>query len=49
MNLGVDHPKAAVVAIDAVDWLAHLGNHRINSLWRLHAAMRCVARPMRSR
>ena len=28
---------AAVVAIDAVDWLAHLGNHRINSLWRLHA------------
>jgi sterol desaturase/sphingolipid hydroxylase (fatty acid hydroxylase superfamily) len=27
----------AVVAIDAVDWLAHLGNHRINSLWRLHA------------
>jgi sterol desaturase/sphingolipid hydroxylase (fatty acid hydroxylase superfamily) len=28
---------AAVVAIDAVDWLAHLANHRINSLWRLHA------------
>jgi sterol desaturase/sphingolipid hydroxylase (fatty acid hydroxylase superfamily) len=28
---------AAVVAIDAVAWLAHLGNHRINSLWRLHA------------
>ena len=27
----------AVVAIDAVDWLAHLGNHRVNSLWRLHA------------
>ena len=27
----------AVLAIDALDWLAHLGNHRINSLWRLHA------------
>jgi sterol desaturase/sphingolipid hydroxylase (fatty acid hydroxylase superfamily) len=27
----------AVIAIDFVDWLAHLGNHRINSLWRLHA------------
>jgi sterol desaturase/sphingolipid hydroxylase (fatty acid hydroxylase superfamily) len=27
----------AVLAIDFVDWLAHLGNHRINSLWRLHA------------
>jgi sterol desaturase/sphingolipid hydroxylase (fatty acid hydroxylase superfamily) len=27
----------AVVAIDAVDWLAHLANHRVNSLWRLHA------------
>jgi sterol desaturase/sphingolipid hydroxylase (fatty acid hydroxylase superfamily) len=27
----------AVVAIDAVDWLAHLANHRITSLWRLHA------------
>jgi sterol desaturase/sphingolipid hydroxylase (fatty acid hydroxylase superfamily) len=27
----------AVVAIDAVDWLAHLANHRISSLWRLHA------------
>jgi sterol desaturase/sphingolipid hydroxylase (fatty acid hydroxylase superfamily) len=26
-----------VLAIDAVDWLVHLGNHRINSLWRLHA------------
>jgi sterol desaturase/sphingolipid hydroxylase (fatty acid hydroxylase superfamily) len=24
-------------AVDAVDWLAHLGNHRVNSLWRLHA------------
>jgi sterol desaturase/sphingolipid hydroxylase (fatty acid hydroxylase superfamily) len=28
---------AAVVAIDAVDWLAHLANHRVGSLWRLHA------------
>jgi len=27
----------AVVGIDAVDWLAHLGNHQINALWRLHA------------
>jgi sterol desaturase/sphingolipid hydroxylase (fatty acid hydroxylase superfamily) len=27
----------AVVAIDAVDWLAHLANHKITSLWRLHA------------
>jgi sterol desaturase/sphingolipid hydroxylase (fatty acid hydroxylase superfamily) len=27
----------AVLAIDAVDWLSHFGNHRINSLWRLHA------------
>jgi sterol desaturase/sphingolipid hydroxylase (fatty acid hydroxylase superfamily) len=27
----------AVLVIDALDWLAHLGNHRINSLWRLHA------------
>jgi sterol desaturase/sphingolipid hydroxylase (fatty acid hydroxylase superfamily) len=27
----------AVVAIDAADWLAHLINHRVNSLWRLHA------------
>jgi sterol desaturase/sphingolipid hydroxylase (fatty acid hydroxylase superfamily) len=27
----------AVVAIDAVDWLAHLANHRVTSLWRLHA------------
>jgi sterol desaturase/sphingolipid hydroxylase (fatty acid hydroxylase superfamily) len=26
-----------VLAIDAVDWLVHLGNHRVNSLWRLHA------------
>ena len=26
-----------VLAIDAVDWLVHLGNHRITSLWRLHA------------
>ena len=28
---------AGVLAIDFLDWLAHLGNHRINSLWRLHA------------
>jgi sterol desaturase/sphingolipid hydroxylase (fatty acid hydroxylase superfamily) len=27
----------AVVAIDAVDWLAHLANHQVSSLWRLHA------------
>jgi len=27
----------AVLGIDAVDWLAHLGNHKINALWRLHA------------
>lgn len=27
----------ALVAIDAVDWLAHLANHKISSLWRLHA------------
>ena len=27
----------AVIGIDAVDWLAHLGNHRITALWRLHA------------
>jgi sterol desaturase/sphingolipid hydroxylase (fatty acid hydroxylase superfamily) len=27
----------ALVAIDAVDWLAHLANHKIASLWRLHA------------
>jgi sterol desaturase/sphingolipid hydroxylase (fatty acid hydroxylase superfamily) len=28
---------AGVLAIDFLDWLAHLGNHRVNSLWRLHA------------
>jgi len=28
---------AGVLAIDFLDWLAHLGNHRITSLWRLHA------------
>jgi len=28
---------AAVLAIDVLDWLAHLANHRITSLWRLHA------------
>jgi sterol desaturase/sphingolipid hydroxylase (fatty acid hydroxylase superfamily) len=27
----------AVLGIDAVDWLAHLGNHQITALWRLHA------------
>jgi sterol desaturase/sphingolipid hydroxylase (fatty acid hydroxylase superfamily) len=27
----------AVLAIDFVDWLAHLGNHTVRSLWRLHA------------
>jgi sterol desaturase/sphingolipid hydroxylase (fatty acid hydroxylase superfamily) len=27
----------AVIGIDFVDWLAHLGNHRVASLWRLHA------------
>ena len=27
----------AVLGIDAVDWLAHLANHRLTALWRLHA------------
>ena len=27
----------AVLGIDAVDWLAHLANHKITGLWRLHA------------
>jgi sterol desaturase/sphingolipid hydroxylase (fatty acid hydroxylase superfamily) len=27
----------ALIAIDAVDWLAHLLNHKVASLWRLHA------------
>ena len=27
----------AVLGIDAVDWLAHFGNHRVTALWRLHA------------
>jgi sterol desaturase/sphingolipid hydroxylase (fatty acid hydroxylase superfamily) len=27
----------AVIGIDAVDWLTHLGNHRLSALWRLHA------------
>jgi sterol desaturase/sphingolipid hydroxylase (fatty acid hydroxylase superfamily) len=27
----------SVIAIDAVDWLVHLANHKITSLWRLHA------------
>lgn len=28
---------AAVLAIDALDWLAHLVNHKITMFWRLHA------------
>jgi sterol desaturase/sphingolipid hydroxylase (fatty acid hydroxylase superfamily) len=28
---------AAVLAIDALDWLAHLTNHKITMFWRLHA------------
>jgi sterol desaturase/sphingolipid hydroxylase (fatty acid hydroxylase superfamily) len=28
---------AAVLVIDFLDWLAHLGNHRVTSLWRFHA------------
>jgi sterol desaturase/sphingolipid hydroxylase (fatty acid hydroxylase superfamily) len=27
----------AVLGIDAVDWLAHLANHRITAMWRFHA------------
>ncbi len=27
----------ALLAIDACDWLAHFGNHRVGALWRLHA------------
>jgi sterol desaturase/sphingolipid hydroxylase (fatty acid hydroxylase superfamily) len=27
----------AVLGIDAIDWVVHLGNHKITSLWRLHA------------
>src|ERR1700678_3590916 len=27
----------AVLGIDAVDWLTHLGNHQVTALWRLHA------------
>ncbi len=27
----------AVLGIDAVDWLAHLVNHRVTAFWRLHA------------
>jgi sterol desaturase/sphingolipid hydroxylase (fatty acid hydroxylase superfamily) len=27
----------AVLGIDAVDWLTHLANHRLTTLWRLHA------------
>jgi sterol desaturase/sphingolipid hydroxylase (fatty acid hydroxylase superfamily) len=27
----------ALAAIDFADWLAHLGNHRLTALWRLHA------------
>jgi sterol desaturase/sphingolipid hydroxylase (fatty acid hydroxylase superfamily) len=28
---------AAVLGIDAADWLSHLANHRITAMWRLHA------------
>lgn len=28
---------AAVAAIDGLNWLAHLANHRVEMLWRLHA------------
>jgi sterol desaturase/sphingolipid hydroxylase (fatty acid hydroxylase superfamily) len=27
----------AIIGIDAFDWIAHYGSHRLNSLWRLHA------------
>jgi sterol desaturase/sphingolipid hydroxylase (fatty acid hydroxylase superfamily) len=27
----------AVLVVDALNWLSHLANHRIGSLWRLHA------------
>jgi sterol desaturase/sphingolipid hydroxylase (fatty acid hydroxylase superfamily) len=27
----------SVLGIDALDWLAHLANHKIRGLWRLHA------------
>jgi len=27
----------AVLGIDALDWLTHLANHRLTTLWRLHA------------
>jgi sterol desaturase/sphingolipid hydroxylase (fatty acid hydroxylase superfamily) len=27
----------ALIAIDGVDWLAHLANHKMTALWRLHA------------
>ncbi|HWA64884.1 MAG TPA: sterol desaturase family protein [Mycobacteriales bacterium] len=26
----------AIIGIDAFDWLAHYGSHRLNALWRLH-------------
>jgi len=32
----------AVLGIDAVDWLTHLANHQITTLWRLHAVHRRV-------
>jgi sterol desaturase/sphingolipid hydroxylase (fatty acid hydroxylase superfamily) len=28
---------ASLIAIDAADWLAHFGNHKVSTLWRLHA------------
>lgn len=27
----------AIIGIDAFDWLAHYGSHRLNALWQLHA------------
>jgi sterol desaturase/sphingolipid hydroxylase (fatty acid hydroxylase superfamily) len=27
----------AIIGIDAFDWIAHYGSHRLNALWRLHA------------
>ena len=27
----------AIIGIDAFDWLAHYGSHRLTALWRLHA------------
>jgi sterol desaturase/sphingolipid hydroxylase (fatty acid hydroxylase superfamily) len=27
----------AIIAIDAFDWIAHYGSHRLTAMWRLHA------------